>query len=337
MNEDLQYRVSRYEETERENVLSVCRPLRARGIWRGARAYAESWMPGLYSTDRVPANRTVWTFDDGPMGSRTERLLDLLAEGGVRAVFFVVGTSIDATDYSLVRRIVADGHVLANHSFNHDGYMVAERERGVTRDYIVWQYTLTQAVVDAALLATDADDFQRLFDALLGAQGRRPSARSAAADVPALRVRHAAMLRDRANGVSPYPMRWARPPGGAPWFGRWDAASYVAYAEACAELGLINAYWHHQTDDSNPNLTPEERSDPDRISAQIVQASRAGGVLLAHDRVSSSGVRRALRTLAEQGDVEFITLDALLVDKYGCAAEDLGVVVQGASGWWARD
>lgn len=57
------------------------------------------------------------TFDDGPNGADTAALLDLLAEHGIRAVFAVVGSQILLPGGAdLLRRIVREGHVLANHS-----------------------------------------------------------------------------------------------------------------------------------------------------------------------------------------------------------------------------
>ena len=59
------------------------------------------------------------TFDDGPHPGWTPRLLDLLAQHRVKATFCVVGENV--TWYpELVRRIVAEGHRLCNHSMHHD-------------------------------------------------------------------------------------------------------------------------------------------------------------------------------------------------------------------------
>lgn len=61
------------------------------------------------------------TFDDGPNGPATERLLDVLAEHGLPAVFCVIGECIQAPGgAALLRRIVAEGHVLCNHSTSFD-------------------------------------------------------------------------------------------------------------------------------------------------------------------------------------------------------------------------
>ena len=64
--------------------------------------------------------RTVgFTFDDGPDPTNTPRLLDVLRRNHVRAVFCLWGEH--AQQYpELVRRIVAEGHILCNHSLRHE-------------------------------------------------------------------------------------------------------------------------------------------------------------------------------------------------------------------------
>lgn len=58
------------------------------------------------------------SFDDGPNPQHTPRLLDLLAAHDARASFFVVGKRAEM-EPDLVRRIVAEGHALGNHSYTH--------------------------------------------------------------------------------------------------------------------------------------------------------------------------------------------------------------------------
>ncbi len=58
------------------------------------------------------------TFDDGPSGPLTERLLDGLAERGAHATFFLCDYRI-ASYSSPMTRYVAEGHEVANHSANH--------------------------------------------------------------------------------------------------------------------------------------------------------------------------------------------------------------------------
>ena len=63
-------------------------------------------------------NRVYLTFDDGPDAEWTARILDLLAEANMRATFFVVGREARA-QAPLLRRIVAQGHEIGNHTWSH--------------------------------------------------------------------------------------------------------------------------------------------------------------------------------------------------------------------------
>jgi peptidoglycan-N-acetylglucosamine deacetylase len=58
------------------------------------------------------------TFDDGPHPSTTPMLLELLAQQGVKATFFLVGSNCRRYP-ALVQRIHAAGHTLGNHTYNH--------------------------------------------------------------------------------------------------------------------------------------------------------------------------------------------------------------------------
>jgi peptidoglycan/xylan/chitin deacetylase (PgdA/CDA1 family) len=58
------------------------------------------------------------TFDDGPHVTNTTRLLDMLAQRHVKATFFVVGENV--VQYpDIMKRIVAEGHEIGNHSWSH--------------------------------------------------------------------------------------------------------------------------------------------------------------------------------------------------------------------------
>ncbi len=58
------------------------------------------------------------TFDDAPDNVYTPRVLDVLKKEGVKATFFCVGNRIEAHP-DVVRRMVAEGHVLGNHTYSH--------------------------------------------------------------------------------------------------------------------------------------------------------------------------------------------------------------------------
>ena len=59
------------------------------------------------------------TFDDGPHPTYTPQVLDVLARHGARATFFVLGSLAEAHP-DLMERIVAEGHTLASHTWNHE-------------------------------------------------------------------------------------------------------------------------------------------------------------------------------------------------------------------------
>lgn len=71
-----------------------------------------------YNSVRVNGPYIAMTFDDGPHPSNTPRLLNMLKERNIKATFFVVGQL--AKEYpDIIRRILADGHEIGNHTMTH--------------------------------------------------------------------------------------------------------------------------------------------------------------------------------------------------------------------------
>jgi peptidoglycan/xylan/chitin deacetylase (PgdA/CDA1 family) len=58
------------------------------------------------------------TFDDGPRPGVTDRILDELQHRGLHATFFMIGREVNAAP-DLARRVLAEGHTIANHSLTH--------------------------------------------------------------------------------------------------------------------------------------------------------------------------------------------------------------------------
>jgi peptidoglycan-N-acetylglucosamine deacetylase len=58
------------------------------------------------------------TFDDGPSSVNTPEVLDLLAQHDARGTFFVVGERIAGRE-ALLRRMIAEGHEIGNHTYSH--------------------------------------------------------------------------------------------------------------------------------------------------------------------------------------------------------------------------
>lgn len=67
---------------------------------------------------QVPGNFIAITFDDGPHPQNTPRLLDMLRARNIKATFYVIGRSVDLYP-QVVRRTVAEGHEIGNHTHTH--------------------------------------------------------------------------------------------------------------------------------------------------------------------------------------------------------------------------
>ncbi|MET0788481.1 MAG: bifunctional polysaccharide deacetylase/glycosyltransferase family 2 protein [Cellulomonas sp.] len=66
----------------------------------------------------LPERTVALTFDDGPDPRWTPQVLDILAREGVPATFFVVGShAVDNSE--LLRRVVAAGHEVGEHTWSH--------------------------------------------------------------------------------------------------------------------------------------------------------------------------------------------------------------------------
>lgn len=60
----------------------------------------------------------VLSYDDGPSKTLTPRLLDLFAEKGVQATFFVIGKQAEI-EPNLVQRAIQEGHEVGSHTYHH--------------------------------------------------------------------------------------------------------------------------------------------------------------------------------------------------------------------------
>jgi peptidoglycan/xylan/chitin deacetylase (PgdA/CDA1 family) len=58
------------------------------------------------------------TFDDGPHGEATKKVLAVLKEFNVTSTFFCIGEKIN-NEISLVKKMNDAGHIIANHSYTH--------------------------------------------------------------------------------------------------------------------------------------------------------------------------------------------------------------------------
>ncbi|WP_250001038.1 polysaccharide deacetylase family protein [Actinoplanes sp. M2I2] len=73
------------------------------------------------------------TFDDGPDPYETPKLLRLLAKHHVKATFCLVGSQVKRHP-AIVRQIVAQGHTLCNHTWNHSLKLGQDPAAGIRAD-----------------------------------------------------------------------------------------------------------------------------------------------------------------------------------------------------------
>lgn len=92
-----------------------------------------------------PAGAVALTIDDGPHPVWTPKVLDLLAKYHVHATFCLIGEQVQEYP-DLVRRIVADGNTLCDHTWDHDENLPS-RSTGVIRREIQSTY---DAIVQAS-------------------------------------------------------------------------------------------------------------------------------------------------------------------------------------------
>ncbi len=80
------------------------------------------WNFYLTSQNKIISNienkkYVVLSFDDGPC-QNTIKILDILHEASVPAVFFLIGNNIKSNE-AIVKRIISEGHQVGNHSYFH--------------------------------------------------------------------------------------------------------------------------------------------------------------------------------------------------------------------------
>jgi peptidoglycan/xylan/chitin deacetylase (PgdA/CDA1 family) len=107
--------------------------------------HVPSWVHLLfpqYVWHKSRREKTIYlTFDDGPVPSVTDFVLEELSQRGMKATFFMVGDNV-VKHTDLARRVRSQGHQIGNHTHNHlNGRLCS------TEEYLLnvaeCQYTIT--------------------------------------------------------------------------------------------------------------------------------------------------------------------------------------------------
>lgn len=73
---------------------------------------------GVVNQVKTSKKLVAFTFDDGPDGKYTPKILDILKQYNVKATFYMVGTQAERFP-EVIKRIKEEGHGIGNHSWSH--------------------------------------------------------------------------------------------------------------------------------------------------------------------------------------------------------------------------
>lgn len=141
-------------------------PFLAEGAGALAIGAVAMWYSILYSGSQIVAPVTkiinqpdavALTFDDGPTPGFTNRVLDILRSHNAHASFFLIGSQVREHP-DLVKRMLAEGHTVGNHTWDHD-------HQGVWRGEGYWQDQLERT---SAVLSRITGRSPALFRAPMG-------------------------------------------------------------------------------------------------------------------------------------------------------------------------
>jgi peptidoglycan-N-acetylglucosamine deacetylase len=85
--------------------------------WGAVSIQSNFYLNSVCSGDRN-ARSVSLTFDDGPHEEITPMMLDMLKRNNVKAAFFIVGARAEKNP-EILKRIVAEGHMVGGHSYSH--------------------------------------------------------------------------------------------------------------------------------------------------------------------------------------------------------------------------
>lgn len=92
---------------------------------------------------RQVGKKIALTFDDGPLPGYTDRVLDILKKYDAKATFYIVGRRVSGGE-DILKRQLAEGHELGNHTWSHPNLTKEEDDR-IVREIYDTQEAIRQA------------------------------------------------------------------------------------------------------------------------------------------------------------------------------------------------
>ncbi len=245
----------------------------------------------------------------------------------MKATFFLVGHNISRDTFPIIQRMLADGHTLGSHTYNHDVGMAVRDYGKRSIEYIRGEHETTRILIQIAVLAESPRDFDKMFERVFEKKsGSYLDAHSLRVSWPAYAARFAKVLAEHgySDGDVPYPVLYSRPPAGTPYLGLSDAAHRHLYDAALAQLGLLNVMWNGESGDANP----ARKHDVGFLTSNIRRYSRRGGILLIHDYIRRDALTAGLARMAADPDIHVVPLAHAVEQRFACGPTTLLATLQ---------
>jgi peptidoglycan-N-acetylglucosamine deacetylase len=93
-------------------------------------AIRENYPSSLEKVSQKNSRMVALTFDDGPYGKPTEKIIDILKAKEAKATFFILGANVKKYP-KILERELREGHVIGNHSFSHSRLLFLKTPRNI--------------------------------------------------------------------------------------------------------------------------------------------------------------------------------------------------------------
>lgn len=102
-------------------------------------------LPATSAPKAKPTGKVAYlTFDDGP-SLVTTKILDILKKDNIKATFFVVGRFVKGRE-NILKRAIAEGHVLGGHTYSHDYQSIYRSSDAFLKDLELGNKMITDAI-----------------------------------------------------------------------------------------------------------------------------------------------------------------------------------------------
>ncbi len=93
---------------------------------------SQLFVPSICAGSRAGSKIAI-TFDDGPHPLHSVEIMEMLDRFGCKATFFLTGSKLDG-NREVVKKMIAEGHTVGNHSYSHSNMFPLFRSKKISRE-----------------------------------------------------------------------------------------------------------------------------------------------------------------------------------------------------------